>query len=418
LAVSLISSLLFVSALNNVGMRTLGVPSLPLFKAFLMNWIADLNVPFEEFLEKLSESQNVEVSLIKFSSSKPKAVMVVPSIHPGPFKNVGSSLLPSELKSALEKELGCSVCVPHGLLGHEFDLTSQVQNRKIITRVVESVGFKVSEAKATPLIKVTNGLATASCQVFGNFAVISFTLAPKTTEDLPQELGLFVHQEAEKYGLTYSVVINAHNSINGAINVQEALAPLKGAAAACLKEAASLKQVPFEIGSASIIPKEYSLKDGMGHGGITAVVVKVGKHKTAYVVIDGNNLISGLREKILSSLKLMGIDESEVFTTDTHSVNAIILGDRGYHPIGEAIDHETLINYIKNVVNVALSELEPAKVAYNSIAVSDVKVIGEKKLEGLCLLIDRAIQRAKMAALPIFAVSGIVYYLMLILMFA
>ncbi|MFZ0966274.1 MAG: DUF2070 family protein, partial [Candidatus Bathyarchaeia archaeon] len=400
LVVGLISSLLFISILNRVGIQALGVPSLPLFKAFLLNWIAGLNVPFEEFLEKLGENQDVEVSLIKFGSSKPKAVIVVPSVHPGPFKNVGSSLLPSMLKTALETKLDCVVCVPHGLLGHEFDLASQIQNQKIINRVVEFANLEVSVAKATPFIKVSNGLATACCQAFGNFAFLSFTLAPKTTEDLPQELGLFVRQEAERHRLTCCVVVNAHNSIDGTINTQEALDALKTVAVTCLKKAFSLKRLPFEIGAATVIPKEFGLKEGMGPGGITVVVVKVGGQKTAYVVIDGNNMVSGLRENILSALYSIGIDEGEVFTTDTHSVNAIILNDRGYHPVGEAIDHENLIAYIKKATFAALSELEHVKAACRSITIPEVKVIGEKRLETLCLLIDRTLQKAKKVAVP------------------
>jgi putative membrane protein len=415
LVVGLISSLLFISVLNRVGMQTLGVPSLPLFKAFLLNWIADLNVPFEEFLEKLGENQDVEVSLIKFSSSKPKAVIVVPSVHPGPFKNIGSSLLPSMLKTALETKLNCVVCVPHGLLGHEFDLASQIQNQKIINRVVEFANLEVSVAKATPFIKVSNSLATACCQAFGNFAFLSFTLAPKTTEDLPQELGMFVRQEAERHRLTCCVVVNAHNSIDGTTNMQEALGALKTVAVTCLEKAVSLKRLPFEIGAATVIPKEFGLKEGMGPGGITVVVVKVGGQKTAYVVIDGNNMVSGLRENILSALHSIGIDEGEVFTTDTHSVNAVILNNRGYHPVGEAMDHENLIGYIKRATFAALSELEHVKAACRSITIPEVKVIGEKRLETLCLLIDRTLQKAKKVAVPIFATSGLL--LMLILMF-
>ncbi len=415
LVVGFISSLLFISILNRVGMQALGIPSLPLFKAFLLNWIAGLNVPFEEFLEKLGENQDVEVSLIKFSSSKPKAVIVVPSVHPGPFKNVGSSLLPSMLKTALETKLNCVVCVPHGLLGHEFDLASQIQNQKIINRVVEFANLEVSVAKATPFIKVSNGLATACCQAFGNFAFLSFTLAPKTTEDLPQELGLFVRQEAERHRLTCCVVVNAHNSIDGTTNMQEALDALKTVAVACLEKAVSLKRLPFEIGAATVIPKEFGLKEGMGPGGITVVVVKVGGQKTAYVVIDGNNMVSGLRENILSALHSIGIDEGEVFTTDTHSVNAIILNDRGYHPVGEAIDHENLIAYIKRATFAALSDLEHVKAACRSITIPEVKVIGGKRLETLCLLIDRTLQKAKKVAVPIFATSGLL--LMLVLMF-
>ena len=415
LFISLISSFTFMSIINRVGMQTAGVPSLPLFKAFLLNWIANLNVPFEEILEKLGENRDVEVSLIEFCSSKPEVVIVVPSVHPGPFKNVGSSLLPSMLKTALETKLNCVACVPHGLLGHEFDLASQIQNQKVINRVVDSANLKVSAAEAIPFVKVSNGLATACCQAFGNFAFLSFTLAPKTTEDLPQELGLFVQKEAEKHRLNCCVVVNAHNSIDGATNAEEALDALKIVAVKCLEKAVSLRKLPFEIGAATVIPKEFGLKEGMGPGGITVVVVKVGGQKTAYVVIDGNNVISGLREKILSALRSIGIDEGEVFTTDTHCVNAIILNNRGYHPVGEAIDHETLIAHIKKATFAAMSELKHAKAACCSMAISDVKVIGEKRLETLCLLIDRALQKAKKVAVPIFATSGLC--LMLILMF-
>ena len=414
LIMGLFSSFLFIFLLNRVGEQTLRIPSLSLFRAFLINWIMDLNTPFESFLEKLGESHDIEVSLIKFDSQKPKAFIVVPFVHPGPFKNIGSSLLPSMLKTALEKELNCSVCVPHGLLGHEFDAASQLQNQKIINNVVVPTNFKVLEAKATPFVKVSNGLATACCQIFGNFAFLSFTLAPKTTEDLPQELCFFVRQEAEKRGLTCCIVVNSHNSIDGTTNMQEALDALKDVAITCLDKAVSFKRLPFEVGAATVIPKEFSLKDGMGPGGITVMVAKVGEQKTAYVVIDSNNMVTGLREKILSALLSLGINEGEVFTTDTHSVSAVVLNERGYHPVGEVIDHESLIGYVKEATLSAISDLERVRATCRSITVPDVKVIGEKLLETLCLLIDKSLQRAKKIAFPIFATNGL--FLMLILM--
>jgi putative membrane protein len=413
--VSFLSSFFFIFLLNRVGEQMLGVSSLSLFKAFLLNWIVGLNAPFEELLEKLGEEQNVEISIIKFDASKPKAVVVVPSIHPGPFKNVGSSLLPSMVKTTLEKKLNCVTCVPHGLLGHELDLASQIQNQKIINRIVASAGFKGSEAKATPFIKVSNGLATACCQIFGSFSILSFTLAPKTTEDLPQELGLFVRQEAKRHRLTCCAVVNAHNSIDGMTDTQKVLDALETVAATCLEKAFSLKRLPFRVGAATVTPKEFSLEDGMGPGGITTVVVKVGEQKTAYVVIDGNNMVSGLRESILSALHSIGVDEGEVLTTDTHSVNALILSERGYHPIGEAIDHERLIGHIKEATLAAMSDLEPVKAACRSMTVPKVKVIGEKRLEALSLLTDKTFQKAKETVVPIFAASGLL--LMLFLMF-
>jgi len=414
--VALASSFSFLFLLNRVGQKTLGIPSLSLLKAFLLTWILDVNGPLEEFLEKLGEEQDVEVSLLKFGSAKPKAVMVVPSVHPGPFKNIGSSTLPSLIKTAVEKKLGCVACVPHGLFSHELDLASQSQNQKLIKHLLELKGFKTAEAEATAFVTATQGVATACCQIFGKFAFISFTLAPNTTEDLPQDLGLFVRQEAEKHGLTCSIVVNAHNSILENASMSEALEDLRSVATSCLEEALALKRLPLRVGASTIRPEEFTLSEGMGPGGITAVIVEVGEQKTAYVVIDGNNMVSGLREEILSVLRSSGFSTGEVFTTDTHAVSAITLSKRGYSPVGEAIDHEKLISYIKKATSDALSDLGSVdSVSCCNMTIPKVKVIGEKRLETLCLLIDKALQKAKQIVVPIFATSGLV--LMLFLLF-
>src|SRR3972149_2236970 len=281
------SAFSFVFIINRLGQRMYGVPAIPIFRAFMLNWVVALNAPFEELLEKLGEDEDVEVSFLKFDSSKPKAAIIVPLVHPGPFKNIGSSLLPSMLKRDFEAKFGCVACVPLGLLGHELDLASQVQNQKIIDHVLTSAKFAASANKATPFVKATDGFVTASCQVFGSTAFLSFTLAPKTTEDLPQELGRIVREEAGKHGLDCAIVVNAHNSIDDTINMEESLDALRAVASDCLKKAVSLPSKPFEVGAATVFPKEFSLKDGMGPGGITAVAVKVAEQKSAYVVIDG-----------------------------------------------------------------------------------------------------------------------------------
>jgi putative membrane protein len=173
--------------------------------------------------------------------------------------------------------------------------------------------------------------------------------------------------------------------------------------------------MPFKVGASTLMPNEFSLRDGMGPGGITAIVVEVGDQKAAYVVIDGNNMLSGLREKILSALNSLGIAEGEVFTTDTHSVNALTLNERGYHPIGEVIDHEKLIGYIKDAVNAALACLEPAKFGCRSLTIPKVRVIGQKPLEKLCILPDKAVQKAKKIIIPLFAATFL--FLMSFLLF-
>jgi predicted neutral ceramidase superfamily lipid hydrolase len=91
-------------------------------------------------------------------------------------------------------------------LGHELDLASQPQNQKIIAEIIASAKFTAQQSLASPLVREIDGVAIASCQIFGDTAFLSFSLAPQTTEDLPQELGQAVSEEAKKYGLKNALV--------------------------------------------------------------------------------------------------------------------------------------------------------------------------------------------------------------------
>ncbi len=355
----------------------------------------------------------MEVSILKFVSSKPKAVVVVPSIHPGPFKNVGSSLLPSMLKNNSEHRLNCIVGVPHGLLGHEFDLASQTQNKKVIEHVIKAGDIDVSHGVASPFVEISNGVATACCQIFGDCAFLSFTLAPKTTEDFPEELGLFIRQEAKKRGLKHVIIVNAHNCINGQISIQDYFEELKKVAVESLEKAISIEKARYYVGVSSVTSEEFTVKQGMGPGGITVLVSKVGEQKAAYVIIDGNNMVSGLREEILSAISSIGIDVGEVFTTDTHVVTAVILNKRGYHPIGEALDRKKLVECVKKATLNAISSMEQVKSGCCQVTISNVKVIGEELLGKLCTLVEVATKKAKRIAIPIFAGNGLLLMLFL-----
>jgi len=137
------------------------------------------------------------------------------------------------------------------------------------------------------------------------------------------------------------------------------------------------------------------------------------------VVIDGNNMISGLREKILCALTSAGFDESEVFTTDTHAVSALSSGRsvrRGYHPVGEAMNQEVLIGYICDVAKKAESTLEPSKAGAVHLVVPNVRVIGETHLQAMSTLVDKTLRRAKQMVLPIFGLEGLILILLLLLL--
>jgi predicted neutral ceramidase superfamily lipid hydrolase len=111
----------------------------------------------------------------------------------------------------------------------------------------------------------------------------------------------------------------------------------------------------------------------------------------------------------------LGFDESEVFTTDTHAVSALVTGRRGYHPVGEAMDEKLLLDYVGEVAQKAEANLEVARAGCLQFVVPQVRVIGEDRLRSITLLVDKAIQKAKQIIFPIFGIEGLLLILLLTL---
>jgi putative membrane protein len=412
-SVSLLAVFAFKYFMDRTGMKTLGIASSVLFKAFLANWTEDLTAPLESFFEELGNKQDVNVSLLTFKASeKIKSVIVVPALHPGPFKNLGSSLLPSLIQTSMQNKFDCVVSAPHGLVGHELDVSTHSENQRVVQNILDFVGSSSSYSKATPLVRTESDDAKASCQLFGDCAFLTLTTAPKTIEDLPPELNSLIVSEAEKRGLNV-LAIDAHNSMGGSFDRDSAVKSFSKASVVCLEKALRTKRSSFKMGAATVMPKEFTVHDGMGPGGISVIVVEVDDQKVAYVTIDGNNMVSGLRDKILSALKELGIDDGEVLTTDTHSVCGMIRSERGYNLVGEAIVHMKLINYIKEATLHALASMEPVDASWRTEVIPDVKVIGEKQITELTVLADKTTQQAKSLAVFLFPVASIVLVLLL-----
>jgi putative membrane protein len=394
--------------MDREGTGSLGIGSSVLFKAFLANWTEDHVAPLENFFEKMGTMEDIKVSLLTFrTEQKLKAAIIVPALHPGPFKNLGSSFLPSLIQAAVQKKYDCVVCVPHGLVGHELDVASQAHNQRVVDSIVEFLDESSSHSKATPVVRSEFKDAKASCQLFGDCAFVTLTTAPKTIEDLPPELEAFLSEEAKKRGLTV-LPIDAHNSMGGEFDQKQAVSYFSEASIACFEKALKSTESSFRLGASTLIPGEFSVQDGMGAGGISVLVTEVDSQKVAYVTIDGNNMVSGLRDKILSAIKTLGIDDGEVLTTDTHSVCGLTRSARGYNLVGEAIDHAKLISYIKDAVSKAISNLEPVTASWRTETIRDVKVIGDQQITELTVLADKTTECVKRVAVILFPAASVI----------
>ena len=366
--------------IETLGLRRIGASATEAFRAFLVAWLDRNNDMFEKILDGLGIKRNISITALQFrskSSKKQKGIMVVSNFHPGPFMNVGSSILPYMIQNYFEKKTNAIISVPHGISGHEGNLVTQKENGKVIEAIEEIISDVNFSGYASPFISTcsTQGFAKANCQVFKDSALITLTQSPEDMEDIPLDVGSALSKEAKKY-FNQVAIIDAHNSITRIRPYsEEELQDYKESAFRAIEKASQSKTHKFRFGSAKRVIRDFSLKDGFGPGGIIAFLVEVNGRLAAYVTIDGNNMVSGLRERILKSLKEMGIEHGEVMTTDTHMVNGIVSAKLGYHPVGEVVDEALLISNIKSAIKEAMKNLEEAETAIGSNDIN-VKSLG------------------------------------------
>jgi len=400
----LIASYAFFKFIDKHGIEKIGLNAVSLFRGFIADWAENLNAPLEECFEKLGSDDDISITVVAFrSNGSPHTLLVIPSFHPGPFRNVGSSRLPCELQQSLEVRTGATVLVTHGASGHELDLASQRQNQRIIEETLKLMTFKQFSPFASRMIRAEVGYAKASCQVLGDGVLLTLTCAPKTMEDIPREASLPILDAGKKLLFKTVAIVDAHNSIDSDVPLSDLdIEAIIEAAKQALEKATNEPRSKFQVGAAKVVPPEYTIREGIGPGGIVVLVIKVGDQIVAYITIDGNNMVTGLREKILDSLQEIGISDGEVLTTDTHAVNAVTLIPRGYYPIGEAVDQQQLIHYIKEAAKTALGNLKAAEVSWNTGTFNKVRVIGSKRLSELAVLVDSTANLAKKAAIIFF----------------
>ena len=118
---------------------------------------------------------------------------------------------------------------------------------------------------------------------------------------------------------------------------------------------------------------DYSAREhGIGPLGIRALVVEAAGTTTAYVLLDGNNLVQGLRAPILQRLEGL-VDAAEVMTTDNHVVHEV---DGGINPVGERFAVDLLARDVREVVERAKADLAPCEIGVATDTLHSVPVLG------------------------------------------
>lgn len=364
--------------------RAFHVKGLSFLNAFIAH-LTDGSKGMEDFFREIGEEVYVpQVSLFFRRPGNRPLTVTVPNVHPGPMGEIGGGNLPGRLQEAFSGE----VMVPHGAATHDFNLVSETEIEKIVKALRETEPDLRYTGGASRPARVSVGSVQVLYQRFGDTFLLVSTRSPEKTEDLDYSIGATIMAEGHRVS-PHVAFIDAHNSMTGDLgSVQAAsLVALEyiGAAKQAIDAYPGLALHPLRIGIAHLdLP--YSKDEGFGSQGVQVFVAEADGHRTAYVLIDGNNLLAGARE-VLRDRLLSLVDEAEVMTTDSHVVNTI----SGKNPVGLRVPAQELLPYLEKAVSLAITDLGPAEVAGSTACCRQVVVFGSNRTAQLASTVNAMI---------------------------
>jgi putative membrane protein len=361
--------------------RAFRIRGLAFINAFIAH-MTDGSKGMEDFFREIGEEIFVPQVSFFFKREKGKAVIfTVPNLHPGPMGEIGGGNLPKVLHDNFEEE----ILVAHGCATHDFNLVSESEIRKVIDALQRSRQGLDYSAGAGKSGRTTMGSVQVLYQRFGDSVLLVTTRSPQRTEDVDFSIGMTIMAEGHRW-FPHVAVVDAHNCMTdlsspvllATLTATEYLKAAVGAMEACR----TAPQFPFRIGVAHhTLP--YSREMGFGDLGIQVLVVDVEGQRTAYVLIDGNNMALGARETLLDEV-LHVVDDAEIMTTDSHVVNTIT----GKNPVGMNVPISEFTPYVIRALNAAIEDLTPAEAASSTAQCDHIVVFGSNRISQLASTVN------------------------------
>ena len=355
-----------------------GLDPLKLARAFLANWLSNIAEPMEKILSSLSVPRKARVDVILFEKkgSRPIA-LIVPEIHYGPFKNVGSSMMPYLIDDAMESK-GYNALALHGPESHDHNLPSAEYAREIAWRIAEELP-RVEGIELVPkeFFREKTGEWEALVIPFDKVSLI-FVTRDKGIDDLPSKL----RDIAEKIGEETNVlpiIVDSHNSYtNEDFNGMEVEVLLRKIVETVRERGKCKLRVGY--GETRVEASGYL---GLCSGRIRSLVFECNGKRVGITYIYGNNMFPETRAKLKENVaKLRLLDDYEPITPDDHTCTAT-LADHPYVPVRYS---EELANAVLEAIKTAISDLGEAKAYYKRVIIDKVRFVGQAIYDMLGLL--------------------------------
>lgn len=361
----------------------------------------------EDFFESIATEWEAKAKVIVFNCNSNKMCsIIVPNVHPGPYGKLGGSELVDVIHAVFNKSFGKDhkCVVMHGASSHDLDPVKHEYSYKIAREIVKAIANNHSSLRkegtntlSMPIrVRYTN--FSLVFQQIGQTLLVMYTSAPEPTDDIEYDVGQAIEKTLkDRYGYKDIIFVDCHNSLKEGAGSIYAGSERAKSIIECLKSELTARAIKdlytqkHNVKFACIQTSIPNAKGDIGHSiPLTVLVFKSGNKNFAYIVINGNNMVPGLKEKIQSAARKY-VGDCEVLTTDTHSVNLKI---GGYRPVGSETSHRDIINGVLTALSRAIKTLKRQKetrVTVLNIDCGRIKVLGKNRATEITAIINRTV---------------------------
>ena len=402
--------------------RDLGINGPKLLRAFGHAYLVDNPIPFENMITEISTTQDLPVDVMVFKDATGLyAVGVILYVHPGPFRDIGSSPLPSVIMDHISEKYDVPAFVLHGTCTHHQNLATKEDYPKVLAEIDRLIEETSTYEMVAGPFWVDNGKYKVWTVFSDDDALVVTTSAPEFTDDISLEVGrravALVRDRVPS--IKNVAIVDAHNCIDeDAVSVMpddDDADEYVGSVASAVFSTVNSVRGEISTGIYQLRPENISTKEGMGPGGITAIVIKNVEGESVLISVDGNNVEPGFREQVISLLKGQGFHHVEIATSDTHVVNAVSMSSRGYPPVGREKAFEVL-EAIGVTAAKAREDMRQVSLGLGFGEVKDLRTYGEKGFDTLTQDIAEAAKIAKHVGLRVAGGVALISFLLALLL--
>lgn len=371
-------------------------------QAFLSAWTENKQEKMEEIFESRSSVDEIRTRMMKFEREGDKQVFVVlPDIHPGPFNPIGGSNLPQKLFNFFEN----NAIVLHSISDHSKNLPTTAEVNKYLDSLKNSVLKNSGNECTLPLITKSNDF-TLTCIGFKT-SVLMIISKDSGMEDLPYSIIEKIEQFAKELGFSDIMIVDAHNALGNKISYEEETA-LTALALTSLEKLEGKQYYTYEIGYSNSLTSAFRIIELGGAGiGVLNLLINTEDHLIGWS--DSNNLVNGLRIRILRELNKAGINMLEICSSDTHSSS----GKRtrqGYYALGNVTNDKDIIRAFSEISSKAMSKTTPSSFSYLD-SYSQIKLMGRDQFDNYATALNRSMNITKVSL----TITVIFYITMLVI---